>query len=86
MPKIDGYLYCYSAWPFYVDENGQRIPFPYEDAIKLASTFNAKVAAKVLASFVGPGTAIHNELPETRSDNEPQISSILDKVDVGDST
>lgn len=85
MDKVDGYLYCYAAWPFYVDENGQRIMYSFDDAVKLATTFNAKVAAKVLTSFVGPGTIIQNELPEARSGNEPQISSILDMVDVGES-
>lgn len=85
MDKVDGYLYCYAALPFFIDENGRRVAYSFDDAIKLATTFNAKVAAKVLASFVGPGTAIHNDLPEVRSDNEPQISSILNMVDVGDS-
>lgn len=81
--KIDGYLFCFAAWPFYIDDKGQRIMYSFDDAIRLASTLNAKVAGKVLMSFVGPGTAIHNELPEARSDNEPQISSILDKVEIG---
>lgn len=83
--KVDGYLYCYAAWPFYINESGERIMYSFDDAVKLASTFNAKVATKVLTSFVGPGTVIHNNIPEARSDsdNEPQISSILDKVEIG---
>jgi hypothetical protein len=83
--KIDGYLYCYAAWPYFYNEDGQRVMYSFDDAVKLATTFNTKVAAKVLASFVGAGTAIHNELPELQSGNEPQVSTILDMVDVGDS-
>ena len=83
--KIDGYLYCYAAWPFYIDEKGQRIMYDFDDAVKLASSLNPQVAKKVLSSFVGAGTAIHNEVPELQSGNEPQVSTILDMVDVGDS-
>lgn len=83
--KIDGYLYCYAAWPFYFDENGKKVMYSFDDAVKLATTFNRKVAEKALASFVGAGTVIHNELPEARSDNEPQVSTILDMVDIGES-
>lgn len=78
--KIDGYLYCYMAWPFRFDENGQRVLFDGNDIIKLASTFDKETAQKVLASFMGPGSAIHNKLPET--EDQSKIDSILGMVEV----